>query len=160
MPLIILLLIILGVYAEFAVIIEVGGEIGAAATLFAMFATAVIGLWLVRLQGLDVFKKMNAATAKGETPVKEMMHGFLLLLAGFLLIIPGFITDAVGALLLIPPIRSLLISLGIGKQTRVFYTWRQQSGRPPGQGGTTIEGEYTSDEEKEADKPKIGSDRD
>lgn len=152
MRLLILFLFIFGIYAEFYVIIEVGGEIGAAATLFAMVATAMIGLWLVRIQGLGVYRKMNAAMAKNEPPVKEMMHGFLLLVAGFLLIIPGFISDVAGALLLIPPIRALLISFGIGKQTQTFFTWRQQS-----EGGNVIiEGEYKKEDENGEDRPSIG----
>lgn len=152
MPLLILLLIVLGIYAEFAVIIEIGSRIGAATTLFAMVMTAILGIWLVRLQGFEVYRKMNASMAKGETPVNQMMHGLLLLLAGFLLIIPGFISDGLGALLLLPPVRSLLISLGISKQTKVFFTWRQQSS----QHGITIEGEYTKEEERKRRYREIG----
>jgi len=152
MRLLILLLLIFGIYSDFYVIIQVGGVIGAAATLFAMGATAMVGLWLVRIQGLGVYRKMNAAMAKNEPPVKEMMHGFLLLVAGFLLIIPGFISDIAGALLLLPPIRTLLISFGIGKQTKSFFTWRQQTG----DGQVIIEGEYKKEDENGEDRPSIG----
>ena len=153
MPFLFLLLIFLAIYAELAVIIAVGESIGAFATLFAMIATAAAGLALVRLQGFGVYRKMNESMARGETPVEEMMHGVLLLFSGFLLIIPGFISDGVGALLLIPPIRSFLISKGVMKQTRKFYTWRRQ-------GGVTIEGEYSKPEDEDDGRPQIGKNGD
>jgi len=41
-------------------------------------------------------------------PVLEVFEGLCLLLAGALLLTPGFITDAIGALLLLPPVRATL----------------------------------------------------
>jgi UPF0716 protein FxsA len=41
-------------------------------------------------------------------PVAEVFEGLCLLVAGVLLLTPGFITDACGALLLLPPVRALL----------------------------------------------------
>ena len=46
---------------------------------------------------------------QGETPALEVLDGALLLIAGLMLILPGFLTDALGFLLLIPPLRRLLI---------------------------------------------------
>ena len=59
---------------------------------------------------------------------------------------------AAGALLLMPPIRALLISFGIGKQTQSFFTWRQQSGG----GNVIIEGEYKKEDGNGEDRPGIG----
>ena len=44
----------------------------------------------------------------GQLPVSEMFHGFCIVIAGALLITPGFVTDTIGFLLLIPPVRDLL----------------------------------------------------
>lgn len=156
MPLLFLILLILAVYAEFAVIINVGNEIGAAATLFAMIGTAVVGLWLVRLQGFDVYRKMNKTMQAGKSPVGEMLHGVLLLLAGFLLIIPGFISDGVGALLLIPPIRSLIISMGLWKH---FGNFEVKTGGTRSQGGV-FEGEFEREDEPEKEPPAIDYEND
>jgi UPF0716 family protein affecting phage T7 exclusion len=43
----------------------------------------------------------------GEYAGREVVHGVMILLAGILLMIPGFLTDTVGLLLFIPPIRDL-----------------------------------------------------
>jgi UPF0716 protein FxsA len=46
---------------------------------------------------------------RGEAPAIEMLEGALLALMGILLLLPGFITDALGFLLLIPPLRRFLV---------------------------------------------------
>ncbi len=38
-------------------------------------------------------------------PTEPLAHGAMILFAGALLLTPGFFTDAVGLLLLIPPVR-------------------------------------------------------
>ncbi len=151
MPLLFLILLILGVYAEFVVIINVNAEIGPAATLLAMFGTAVIGLWLVRLQGFEVFRKMTLTMQQGKSPVAEMLHGVLLLLAGFLLIIPGFISDALGVLFLIPPVRSLIIAFGPWKYFSQFEV-RAKTGT---QDSSVIEGEFVRGETKDPEAPAL-----
>lgn len=151
MLLLFLIILLFAVYAEFVVIINVSNEIGAAATLLAMFATAVIGLWLVRLQGFDVYRKMSQTMHQGKSPVGEMLHGVLLLFAGFLLIIPGFISDGVGALLLIPPIRGLIISMGLWKY---FGNFEVKTGGVRRE-SDIIEGEFNRKDEPENDAPAI-----
>ncbi|MEE8294368.1 MAG: FxsA family protein [Sphingomonadales bacterium] len=156
MPLFFLILFILGVYAEYTVIINVRDEIGGLETFMAMIGTAVIGLWLVRLQGFDVYRKMNQTMQAGKSPVGEMLHGVLLLLAGFLLIIPGFISDAAGAILLVPPLRSVVISMGLWKyiskvEVKTTKT-RTQSG--------VFEGEFKREDEPEEEPPAIDFEND
>lgn len=151
MPLFFFIIFGLAVYAELAVIINVGAEIGAGLTLVAIVATAVIGLWLVRLQGFEVYRKMTLTLQAGKSPVEEMLHGVLLLFAGVFLIVPGFITDAFGALLLIPPFRSLIISLGFWKFFDQFsYSTKRRDGK-----NIIIEGEYSEEEPSELDNPGI-----
>ncbi len=141
MRLLILLLLFLAVYAELSVIINVGAAIGTGQVLVLLILTAAVGIWLVRLQGFEVYRRMIAATSRGEAPVDEMIHGILLLLAGFLLIIPGFISDGLGAVLLIPFVRTLIISRGFFAYTAAFYA--PLSARPRESG--VIEGEFTAE---------------
>jgi len=141
MRLLILLFLFLAVYAELSVIINVGAAIGTGEVLVLLILTAVVGIWLVRLQGFEVYRRMIAATGRGEAPVDEMIHGILLLLAGFLLIIPGFISDGLGAVLLIPFVRTLIISRGFFAYTAAFYA--PQGARPRESG--VIEGEFTAE---------------
>ena len=94
---------------ELYVIIEVGDRIGAFATIWLVVLTAVIGGWLVRKQGMGILFRIRQQMDQGETPAIEMLEGALLALMGILLLLPGFITDALGFLLLIPPLRRFLV---------------------------------------------------
>ncbi|MGD8235179.1 MAG: FxsA family protein [Chromatiales bacterium] len=94
---------------ELYVIIEVGDRIGAFATIWLVVLTAVIGGWLVRKQGMGILFRIRQQMDRGEAPAIEMLEGALLALMGILLLLPGFITDALGFLLLIPPLRRFLV---------------------------------------------------
>jgi UPF0716 protein FxsA len=93
---------------EIALFIEVGGRIGLWPTLALIVLTAVIGLWMLRQQGFAVLMRAQRQLAEGTLPVGEVFEGLCLVIAGALLLAPGFLTDAVGALLLIPAVRRAL----------------------------------------------------
>ena len=151
MPLLFLFFLFLTVYSELSVIINVGATIGTFGVLAAMVLTAALGLMLVRIQGFDVYRRMAEAASRGEAPVDEMLHGVLLFLSGFLLIIPGFITDGIGALLLIPFVRSQIISRGLLKNATGFYA-RSRGAHPK---ATIIEGEYEQKTKEEPNRPRL-----
>jgi UPF0716 protein FxsA len=46
--------------------------------------------------------------AERRPPAREVVDGGLVFTGGVLLIVPGFITDALGAVLLLPPTRALV----------------------------------------------------
>lgn len=151
MRLLIIFILFLAVYAEMSVIINVGAEIGTFGVIAAMFLTAVIGLMLVRVQGFGVYRRMIEVSSRGEAPVDEMLHGVLLLLSGFLLIIPGFISDGIGAVLLIPFVRSEIITHGFMKNAASFT----MGGAHATAKTTIIEGEFEQTEETETNHPAI-----
>ena len=43
----------------------------------------------------------------GRDPGRELAHGAMIMLAAVLLLIPGFVTDVIGLLLFIPPVRDV-----------------------------------------------------
>jgi len=88
---------------EIYLLIQVGEIIGALPTIFMVVFTAVLGVALLRWQGLVTLTRMQAAMARGELPAVTMIEGVFLLVAGALLLTPGFFTDAIGFALLIPP---------------------------------------------------------
>jgi UPF0716 protein FxsA len=114
-PLLILLFIGLPL-TEIYFLIQVGSEIGAFSTILLSILTAVIGVWLVRYQGFGVLRRVRDLLDRGEVPAIEVMDGALILAAGLCLILPGFLTDSLGFLLLIPPLRRRLITHYIGIQ--------------------------------------------
>ena len=95
---------------EIYLLIQVGQVIGAGWTILAVVATAVIGVWLLRIQGLSTLMRAQQKMQTGELPAHEMLEGIGLIVAGALLLTPGFFTDAVGFLLLFPPTRIWLVT--------------------------------------------------
>ena len=94
---------------ELYLLIQVGSEIGALPTIALSILTAAIGTVLVRVQGFSVLLRVRDMLDRGDVPAIEVLDGALLLIAGLMLLLPGFITDALGFLLLIPPLRRRLI---------------------------------------------------
>lgn len=126
---------------ELYVLIQVGSAIGAIATVALVVFSAVLGTLLVRHQGLQTLQQARRSMERGEPPAIPMLEGGLLVIGGILLLIPGFITDVLGLLLLVAPLRRALILKFV---SRVGGPPRPPGGdqpRPP-EGPRTIEGEY------------------
>ncbi len=94
--------------AELAVILQVGQLIGPWYTILLLLAVSAAGAWLVKREGLGVIRRFRRQLDAGALPGKELADGVLILFAGALLLTPGFITDCVGLLLLLPPVRAVI----------------------------------------------------
>lgn len=90
---------------EIAVFIAVGDKIGILTTLLFALGTAMLGGSIIRQQGLQVMSDARQSMDGGHIPAQEIFTGFCLVAAGATLITPGFVTDAIGFLLLVPPVR-------------------------------------------------------
>lgn len=107
---IIFLLLLVGApLLELYVLIEVGSEIGAITTILLSIFTAVLGAALVRLQGVSVLMRVQQTLARGEAPALEVLEGAMIMMSGVMLLFPGFITDILGFMMLVPPLRRKLI---------------------------------------------------
>ena len=94
---------------EIYFLIQVGEQIGAWMTVLLVIITAIIGVTLLREQGIRTIIKANQAMQAGQMPAQEMFDGFLLAAVGILLVTPGFFTDAVGFVLLVPSVRKIIL---------------------------------------------------
>lgn len=92
---------------EIAGFVVVGRQVGALATVGLVLASSIAGALLLRHQGFSVMTRIRAEMDAGRDPSRQLAHGAMIVLAAILLIIPGFITDIIGLLLLLPPIRDL-----------------------------------------------------
>lgn len=135
---------------EIGIFIEVSDEIGLFATLAATVLTAVGGTILVRTQGLATVRKVQESLAEGGIPLRPAFDGACQLIAGALLLTPGFLTDAIGLLLFIPPVRALLLIWVIARAGDKIVMTRTTTGHAapggdPGQPRRSydVEGDYT-----------------
>lgn len=109
-PLFLLLLLFVGIpLTELYFLIQVGAEIGAIPTITLTVFTAVLGGMMVRVQGFSTLLRVRDAISREEMPALEILEGAVLLVTGVMLLLPGFITDAIGFILLVPPIRRALL---------------------------------------------------
>ena len=104
----ILLIILFIPLVEIYLFIQIGAQIGAFNTILIILLTAVIGIYFVRLQGLNTLKSGITQLYRNQIPIYEMMSGAALAFAALLLIIPGFATDTIGFLLILPITRNLI----------------------------------------------------
>lgn len=143
MPILILLSILCIPIAEIAVFIKVGQIVGLGWTLLLVVLTAVLGVALLRRQGLRTLTLTQQKLDRGELPVGELFEGLCLLTAGGLLLMPGFITDIIGLALFVPPIRKFLGTAILRAILHSRNTKFWVDGKEMGPGGTVIDGEYT-----------------
>ena len=104
---------------EIFLMIEIGGKVGAFNTVALIFLTAIIGVYLAKLQGIQTLRSGMVNLYQNRIPIYELMSGASIAIAALLLIIPGFFTDVVGFLLLIPFTRRFLFKSILKKKTKI-----------------------------------------
>ncbi len=133
---------------EIYLLIEIGSEIGAATTIFLVVFTAILGAFLVRVQGFSTLVRVQAQLLKGQIPALAVIEGVFLFVAGALLLTPGFFTDTVGFIFLTPPLRRRIIKAilkrglvrGVDSVTRQARSGTESTNGPRPK--RVIEGEY------------------
>jgi UPF0716 protein FxsA len=93
--------------AEIAVFVAVVSAIGAGWSILLLAATTVLGLVLLRREGIRGWRAFRAAAQTGRPPGAQVTDSLVGLLGALLLAMPGLITSTVGLLLLLPPLRGL-----------------------------------------------------
>jgi UPF0716 protein FxsA len=101
-----LLFIVLPI-VEITVAIQVAHHIGGLNTVALLLLFSFAGVWLARLEGFSVVRRIQEQLDNRTVPTNELIEGALVFAGGLLLIVPGFVTDALGLLLLFPLSRHL-----------------------------------------------------
>jgi UPF0716 protein FxsA len=124
---------------EIGLFVQLGGAIGLWPTLAWVIVSAALGI--IVLKGVAQLGAVTLSRDMHElsNPLSPLAHRVMVVMAGGLLILPGFFTDALGLLLLIPPVRLVVIKL-LG---------RKFSAR----GGTNVHSTVIEGEWREADAP-------
>ena len=105
----VLLAIILIPAVEIYLFIKIGSQIGALNTILLIFATAIIGIYYARYEGLNTLRSGITQIVKNKLPAYEIISGAAIAFAALLLIIPGFATDVLGFLMIFPFTRKFLL---------------------------------------------------
>jgi UPF0716 protein FxsA len=102
-----LLLFILVPLLELYILIKIGGYLGAFQTVALVVLTALLGVVLVRFEGLKTLQQIRQSLSQGIVPAEEMVDGVLIFVGGILLITPGVLTDLFALVLLVPYTRTI-----------------------------------------------------
>lgn len=114
-----LLLIFAGMVAlEVAAMLYLGTILGVGWTLAWIFVSTLIGIGMLRMAGLTTLMRIHNKLRAEILPTQELMDMGLILVGAFFLILPGFVTDGLGLLVLLPPLRWIFrwsIALSFGR---------------------------------------------
>ena len=149
---------------ELIILIRVGEIIGIGATIVLVITTAVIGVSLLKRQGLAAMSRARDTLEAGEFPVESVVDGACLLVAGAFLLTPGLLTDTVGFSLLIPGLRRSLARWLFNKLTASGHMHTEGFGSGPHGAprhdgaehpkGPVIEGEFEDIEDNDPEDRK------
>lgn len=117
--------IVLGILAlplvEIGLFVTLGAKLGLWLTLGWVILTGVLGVLLLKGLALEGRAGLQRGLQEGlQDPLSPLAHKALVGVAAVLLILPGFFTDALGLLLLLPPVRSLIIKGLAGRMRSVM----------------------------------------
>ena len=123
----VLLVLIVLPLVEIALFVAIGGQIGIWGVLGLTILGALIGVGVLRGR----LSRLPVLLRAGVDPATLLAGGALTVLGAGLLILPGFLTDALGLILLLPPVQRAVAA-------RLARTARRADGWQT----TIIEGEY------------------
>lgn len=129
---------------EMYLLIKVGGVIGAMPAILLVIFAAVLGVALLRAQGIATLQRVQQSLARGEVPALEMLEGAVLFVGAVLLLTPGFLTDAIGLLCLVPRFRRYAVTRLLRRYAGVGAV---RGGRKdPRNGPRIIEGDFDKED--------------
>ena len=143
---------------EIALFVRIGGAIGLGWTLAIVFGTAVLGTWLIRNQGTMAMNDLRRSLNELRDPSEPLAHGAMIIFAGALLLTPGFLTDSIGFLLLLPPVRQAIIAF-LRSRMRVRGVMMRAHRESHGPEGDIIDVEYREITPEESGPGREGAEK-
>ena len=93
---------------EITIFITIGSNIGILNTIGIILITALVGIFLVRQQGIKLLFDAQKNLSQGIMPTQEIKGAIFLLVSGLLLITPGFFTDCIGFAVFLKPVQDFI----------------------------------------------------
>lgn len=108
-PVIPILLVLFSAFTllEIYLIFQLAQIITWPATIAIALMTGVIGSFMIKKQGIAVWRQGMNKVQQGQFPAQSIAEGVMIIIGGAFLMTPGVITDVIGLSTLVPPIRAL-----------------------------------------------------
>lgn len=123
---------------EIGLFVTLGGAIGLWPTLAWVILSAGLGLFVLRRVAAEGSLTLRQDMAAMGDPLSPLAQRAIVVIAGILLLLPGFLTDFLGLLLLLKPVRTLLIGL-VARRMKIVP---MPGAARPGQADDVIEGNW------------------
>jgi UPF0716 protein FxsA len=130
------LFVLLLPWLELFTLIQLGIETSALTALLYVLATFVLGVAVLRRQGMGMFERLRQSQEGRIIGPELLLDDMVLGLAGLLLIFPGLISDVAALVVMIGPLRRRLARWIAGPVPEPYAPQRDQSEN------TTIEGDF------------------
>ena len=104
---------------EISIFISIGSKIGIMNTIIIILITAIVGIYFVRRQGINLLFNAQRNLSRGIMPAEEIKGGIFLLISGLLLITPGFFTDCIGFAMFLKPVQNF-----VARQAKNYFSSR------------------------------------
>ena len=106
---------------EISIFISIGSKIGVLNTIAIILMTALVGIFLIRRQGINLLFSAQKNMVQGIMPTEEIKGGIFLLISGLLLITPGFFTDIIGFSMFLKPVQNF-----VSQKAKNYFTSRMR----------------------------------
>ena len=123
-------------WLELFTLIQLGIETSALTALLYVLVTRVLGIAIIRHQGMSRFTRMQDLQAGRVLGQQLLLDGMAVGIAGLLLMVPGLISDFFAIIVLIGPLRRRLGRWLMGPQPEPYVPQRDVSSESP------IEGDF------------------
>ena len=135
-----LLFLLIFPFIEIYALIVLGGYFGAFNTIFWIILSGIIGIYLLRNQGIKTLLDIRTQSTTFEPTADNFLKTLFTPIGGFFLLIPGFITDSLGILILLPLTRIFILGLLFNSISPIYRKRSSQNTHDD-----WIEGEFKKD---------------
>ncbi|MEP0202305.1 MAG: FxsA family protein [Halioglobus sp.] len=123
-------------WLELFTLIQLGVETSALTALLYVLATLVLGMAIIRHQGMSLITRMQDLQAGRVLGQQLLLDGMAVGIAGLLLMVPGLISDFFAIIVLIGPLRRRLGRWLMGPQPEPYVPQRDATSE------SAIEGDF------------------
>lgn len=123
-------------WLELFTLIQLGVETSALTALGYVLLTFFAGLFVLRIQGMEMFNRLREAQSGSVIGPGMLMDDMAVGMAGLLLMFPGMISDVAALVVLVGPLRRRLARWLAGPQPEPYVPGRDHPE------STTIEGDF------------------
>ena len=123
-------------WLELFTLIQLGIETSALTAIFYVLVTFVLGLMVIRRQGMDLVERLRGTQEGRVIGADLLVDDMAMGLAGLLLLFPGMISDFAALVVMIGPLRRRLARMVAGPQPEVYRPERVTHS------SVTLEGQY------------------